>query len=90
MNRQDIIDMAVKAGFTVGYDSAGDYVAPQYRDSIGTLLRFAEMVAKQEREACAKVCYQYAMAFDHAGVPYVRNADCRQAGKAILARGKER
>lgn len=88
MNRQDIIDMAEKAGFYVGYDSAGEYVAPQYKDSIGTLLRFAELVAKQEREACANVCEHYGMALDYGGNQYFRSHECLQAAATIRARGE--
>lgn len=44
MSEQDIIDMARQAGFTVGKDGAGEYVAPKYEDSIGTLVRFAALI----------------------------------------------
>lgn len=44
MSEQDIIDMARQAGFTVGKDGSGEYVAPKYEDSIGTLVRFAALV----------------------------------------------
>lgn len=57
MSDQDIIDMARQAGFTVGKDSAGEYVAPKYEDSIGTLVRFAALVGYRvfevEQEQCA-------------------------------------
>ena len=46
MTRDDIIKMAREAGI----------LAPQYRDHIEHLERFAAMVAAAEREACAKVC----------------------------------
>lgn len=74
MTRDDIIRMANEAEMTTAL------VLPD-------LQRFAALVAQQEREACAKVCYQYAMALDHSGVPYVRNMDCHRAAKAIRARG---
>lgn len=44
ISEQDIVEMAKQAGFTVGKDEAGEYVAPKYDDSIGTLVRFAALV----------------------------------------------
>jgi len=46
MTRDDIIRMAREAGFATSWtEAAGD-----------ALERFAALVAKHEREACAKVC----------------------------------
>ena len=56
MTRYDIIRMAREAGFEVGRDAGGEYVAPHYSDSVGTLGRFAALVAAYEREECAKSC----------------------------------
>jgi len=55
MNRDDIIRMALEAGFTC--DEA-DFVFPNpSRSGIQLELeRFAALVAAAEREACAKVC----------------------------------
>lgn len=50
------------------------------------LLRFAELVAAAEREACAKVCDHYATALDGGDNHYLRSAECRQAAAKIRAR----
>jgi hypothetical protein len=47
MNREDIIRMAREAGIANSWDL-------NWQDKI--IERFAELIAKQEREACAKVC----------------------------------
>jgi len=78
MTRDDVIRMALEAGL------GPDWAIVNCHDQLAS---FAALVAQQEREACAKVCYQYAMALDHARVPYVRNMDCHRAAKAIRARG---
>lgn len=41
MDRNDIIRMGKEAGFNIGRDAGGEYVAPQYTDSVGTLERLA-------------------------------------------------
>lgn len=56
LTREDVISMAREAGLEVGRDAGGEYVAPQYSDSVGTLVRFAALVAAAEREECARVC----------------------------------
>lgn len=81
MSRQDIIDMAVQAGFKVGKDAGGEYVAPQYNDSVGTLMRFADLVAGQEREACAKACDALSDLYEDEG------SNPRACASAIRARG---
>jgi hypothetical protein len=57
MNRDDIIKLALEAGFCK--DSNGIYsrraVTPD-SDLLPSLERFAALVAAAEREACAKVC----------------------------------
>ena len=47
MNREDIIRMAREAGIGNSWDL-------NWQDKI--IERFAELIAKQEREACAKMC----------------------------------
>ena len=51
MNREDIIRMALEAGFKVDWQHAdvAEIKAKRYE-------YFAALVAKHEREACAKVC----------------------------------
>lgn len=39
---QQTLELAKKAGFTVGRDAGGDYVAPKYTDSIGTVQRLVQ------------------------------------------------
>ena len=46
MTRDDVIRMAREAGM----------LAPQYRDHIEQLERFAALVAAAEREACVELC----------------------------------
>jgi hypothetical protein len=59
MTRDDIIRMAREAGFEEGY---GNHLFPpgDYREEVvpvtDEIIRFAALVAKREREACAKVC----------------------------------
>ncbi len=61
MNRDDIIKLALEAGFCK--DSNGIYsrraVTPD-SDLLPSLERFAALVAAAEREACAKLCHDYA------------------------------
>ena len=54
MNKDEIIDMANKAGFdlTMWQLSLGCEVSGTHDE----LLAFAKLVAEAEREACAKVC----------------------------------
>ena len=46
MNREEIIRMAREAGLAYGSDE----------NPLGSVTRFAALVAKHERRACAKVC----------------------------------
>ena len=69
MNREQIIRMAREAGLAYGSDEK----------PLGSVTRFAALVAKHEREACAKVCED----MDHNGVMIA--ADC---AAAIRARGQ--
>ena len=50
MNRKDIIRMAREAGFDP-HDMSDDFTC-----NLEDIERFAALVAKHEREACAKVC----------------------------------
>lgn len=55
LTRAEVIKMAKEAGFNVGSDAGGDYVAPQYADSVGTLERLVlaayQAGVRDEREA---------------------------------------
>lgn len=42
MTSDDAIRLAREAGFEVGRDAGGEYVAPQYSDSVGTLVRLVK------------------------------------------------
>lgn len=44
LTRERIVIMAGEAGFNVGKDDAGKYIVPQFKDSVGTLERFANLV----------------------------------------------
>lgn len=50
MNRDDIIRMAREAGFHNWYSD------PSREYHFGCVMKFANMVASEEREECAKVC----------------------------------
>jgi len=81
----DIIKLAREAGFHVG-----DQFSPA--GSQEDLERFAELVAKQEREACAKVCEDGIASIwpyhdDNRGD--VGKTVCENLAKAIRARIKE-
>jgi hypothetical protein len=77
MNRDDIIKLALEAGFCK--DSNGIYsrraVTPD-SDLLPSLERFAALVAAAEREACAKACD---------GWMHANGNDC---AAAIRARGE--
>lgn len=48
------------------FNEAGDLA--EWKPGVGNLMRFAELVAKHEREECAKVCEQHAKdSWDHEG-----------------------
>ena len=84
MNREDIIRIAQECQFAHYYES-GDLVAmPQ-------LERFAALVAKHEREACAKVCEGLGVhpalnVFNGGPEWYKHGKDC---AVAIRARGEK-
>lgn len=62
LTRADAIKMAKEAGFNVGKDAGGEYVAPQYADSVGTLERLVSAAyqagLQAERTACADLVRQ--------------------------------
>jgi hypothetical protein len=73
MNRDDIIRMAREAGFS---SAVGKHIGLD-----DDLERFAALVAAAEREACAKVCEEYAGPFNSH-----RIGEC---AAAIRARGQD-
>jgi hypothetical protein len=70
MTREEIIRMAREAGLAYGSDE----------NPLGSVTRFAALIAEHEREECAKVCD----GMDHNGVMIA--ADC---AAAIRARGEQ-
>lgn len=68
MTRDEVIDL---------FNEAGDLA--EWKPGIGNLMRFAELVAKREREACAAICD------DLAGSDYLPH----QCAAAIRARGEQ-
>jgi hypothetical protein len=66
MDREAVIRMAREAGLAYGSDEK----------PLNSVTRFAALVAKHEREACAKVCED----MDHDGVMIA--ADCAAAIRA--------
>jgi hypothetical protein len=68
MTKDDIIRMARETGVLSGFEGEPD-----------NLVRFAELVAAAEREACAKVCDDWLTGRD----------DVYLIGKAIRARGQK-
>ena len=67
----DIKELAEQAGLDMTYPHC-------IEGGIEDLIRFAELVAAVEREACAKVCDEY---------HYEIGGSCKDAAAAIRARG---
>jgi hypothetical protein len=68
MNREDIIRMAREAGLAYGSDEK----------PLGSVTRFAALVAAAERKACAEVCEEMDWCYD----------DRAEYAAAIRARGQ--
>lgn len=83
MTRDDIIRMALEAGFSEPNPHDGYMgLAYDYRDGTDTgasLKRFANLVAATEREACAKVCENPDL---------LMNSTFQGVAEAIRARGR--
>ena len=69
MNREEIIRMAREAGLAYGSDEK----------PLGSVTRFAALVAAAEREACAKAVEDYCGAWDDGG--YALAATIRARGQ---------
>ena len=81
MNIEDIIRMAREAGLAYGSDEK----------PLGSVIRFAALVAAHEREACAKVCEGLGVhpalnVFNGGPEWYKHGKDC---AAAIRARGEK-
>lgn len=77
MTQDDILEMARSAGLTDGIE---------LQHEIDAVMRFAELVAAAEREACAKLCE------DEAGEWWIlsgANTSAHNCAKAIRARGEK-
>jgi len=66
MDREDTIKLAREAGLAYGSDEK----------PLGSVIRFAALVAEHEREACAKVCETF------------YNHEAKDCAAAIRARSK--
>ena len=84
MTHDDIIRMAREAGIEVhtrkGQIRIGSAVITG-GDSTFEVLRFAELVAAHEREACALLCDEYGNRDGHGGIGFM-------CAEAIRARGE--
>jgi hypothetical protein len=58
MTQDEIIEMAKQAGIEEAYSLKHNQYLVRFKD--GSLEVFAKLVAEKEREACAKVCDEYA------------------------------
>jgi hypothetical protein len=82
MTRDDYYNMAVASGLWQSkpiYDTALMAI---------DLMRFVEMVAAVEREACAKVCDDQAKSLEDQGLPTMAYG-ARYSATAIRARGEK-
>jgi hypothetical protein len=84
MNRDDIIKMALEAGFSEAWLSAGEN-PPHFEAPAVIVERFFHMAQAAEREACAKAVL--AIANHDAGNPYKQAL--RIGAEAIRARGNQ-
>ena len=73
MTQDEIIDIAKQAGIEEAYSLKHNQYLVRFKD--GSLEAFAKLIAEAEREACAKVCDEYA-------------DDPVYCGDAIRARGQ--
>ena len=87
MNRDDIIRMALEAGFL--RDNAGVYQPNRKKndaDCTPELARFSKLVAAAEREACAEIIERNVAACKEGSLA---RGLLESNAKAIRARGKE-
>jgi hypothetical protein len=72
MNREDIIKLAREAGLAYGSDER----------PLNSVTLFAALVAKHEREACAKVCDELKPFGPHLDIQKATAEDCAGAIRA--------
>ena len=95
MTREDIIRMALEAGFLDREESSHIYGQSRFDEEIcveeyavGEIVeRFAALVAAAEREACALMCVGTILTTTLADRDY--NLGCLDCAKAIRARGEK-
>ena len=78
MNEEEIIEMAIDAGFPISKQE-DPINLPQF-------FYFAKLIAKKERENCAKLCEKLVLEDDSFYGEFSGGKDC---AKAIRARGQE-
>ena len=84
MTRHDILNLAVDADLVDPRD-IGNSICKLSDDYLASLVTFAKLIASAEREACAKLCHNYARkAFNNSS----QNA-AMELRDAIRARGQE-
>ena len=88
MDREEIIRMAREAG------AMFDHMTWVERDLAPVFERFAALVAKHEREACARLCDQMFhdwcnQEFEDEDEAYRNKPDAEDCKKAIRARGEK-
>ena len=79
MNKEEIIELAIKAGFPTDYNGKNLL-------HIKEIKFFAKLIAEKEREECAKVCENEYIDFDWA---HVEQHTAEICADAIRARGQE-
>ena len=84
MDRDNIIKMAKEAGL-LPIDIGPTIETWQMRRKEESLVRFAELVAAHEREACAKVCEERQEVFQK----YYTKGLAAMCAEAIRARGEQ-
>jgi phosphoribosyl-ATP pyrophosphohydrolase len=84
VDRDDIIKMAKQAGL-LPIDIGPTIETWQMRRKEESLVRFAELVAAHEREACAKVCEERQEVFQK----YYTKGLAAMCAEAIRARGEQ-
>ena len=84
MSQDEIIVIAQEAG--IPYENIVFLASDRCETGMELLVRFANLVADAEREACAKVCEYRAMALDYSGNQYVRDHAAIDCARSIRVR----
>ena len=82
ISRVDAIEMAISAGFDLERYKSED----EWRDFGEVITRFAELVASQERQACAKICEEESDEWWFANGGFQAAWNCKEK---IILRGEE-